>query len=231
MPPVTRLQHLHQLGRSVRHGQRFQRLDCLRLLAFPMHFRHRARPMLRPSPGGSSHSRSGCLGCSTGGWRVRPTETPSSRGLAERRVVLRNPRFGKCQERLCLVDELLDFSLGRYATHVVVHHVPLASAHVQECGIGCGRRPNCELDRLKGRLVMAPSSHSKPRAGNDHLRRLEGGVVRGGKPSVVGKLLKVCVLKVALDDRPKVVQFLLARRVRPHPPRILQLLPTHARFR
>lgn len=64
--------------------------------------------------------------------------------------------------------------------------------------------------------MMTNSGHPIAFACNNHLGQLKDCVVGRGKPSIGGKLIKLCVFEIALHHRAEIVEFFVARLMRLH---------------
>ncbi len=144
-------------------------------------------------------------------------------------MVRGNPALDQLEELPGFRDNLFGFGVRRDGSMVVVDHIALAPAGFEEIKQACGgssKRQPCGLER---QTVMAGRGNEPvPSTGDGHCCRLQGGIICGGKPAIVGQLLDGGIFQVAKDDCPQIVQFLLTSLVRVDFAFGLQLFPTHS---
>lgn len=130
-------------------------------------------------------------------------------------MVRGNPALDQIEKILRFGDYLLSLGMGRDRSMVVVDHVALAPAGFEKIKRTVGGGSQRQPGGFERQPVMSGCA-GKPvaGAGDRHFRRLQGGVVSGSEPAVVGQLLDGCILKVANDERSQIVQFFLACPVR-----------------
>jgi hypothetical protein len=140
-----------------------------------------------------------------------------------------DPAFDEFQEVVRLRDDLLRFRMRGNRSMVIVDHVALAAARVEEIEGFVGGRSERQPSGFECQPVMAGrGSEAIARARNGHFRGLQCSVVRRGIAAVVRERLNGSVLKVACDERAQFVEFSFGGLVGVDPAFGLPLFPSHS---
>lgn len=140
-----------------------------------------------------------------------------------------DPKFDELNEILRFRQDLLRLSVGGNRGVVIIDHVALAAAGLEEIERLGGGRSKRQSSGFECQAVMAGRGREAiTRARNGHFRSLQCSVVGRRKAAVVRQLLNGCVLKIAFDERAQRVEFFPAGLVGVYPTLGLQLFPAHS---